>query len=203
MSKRKKTTTSKNTQPKLTKVQLTKKIKAIDSIEIAKLAGQTGVIGAAFRINYHQVAGTLNRKESMCSKCIQPIEKVLNTTAHYGIETEEDREDLGNAIAATVSQLYNNDLPKSMADLDLATQVSTLFTMLMAYVFVTDEMKNYCADKKESRVGILVTYNVRYDVETDEFQTNLRINSRDNFETWIIDGTELISDDNATVIKGY
>jgi len=202
MSKRKKTTTSKNTQPKLTKVQLTKKINAIDSIEIAKLAGQTGIIGAAFRINYHQVAGTLNRKESMCSKCIQPIEKVLAKLECYGIETEEDREDLGDAIAATVSQLYNNDLPKSMAELDFTTQVTTLFTMLMAYVFATDDMKNYCAKKKQGRVGILVTYNVRYDVETDECQTNLRINSRDNFETWIIDSTELISDDNATILKG-
>jgi hypothetical protein len=62
-------------------------------------------------------------------------------------------------------------------------------------------MKKYCAENKDGRVGILVVYNVKYNVETDEFDTNLSIKSRDNFETWIIDSNELIAEDNATLLK--
>jgi hypothetical protein len=201
MSKRKKTTTSKNTQRKLTKVQLLKKINTIELVEIAKLAGQTGIMGAAFRINYHEVDGTLNRKESMCSKCIQPIEKLLSSTERHAIKTKEDRDELGNALAVLTSNIYNQELPESIAHYDLSAQASTLMTMLMTYSFATDEMKKYCAENKDGRVGILVVYNVKYNVETDEFDTNLSIKSRDNFETWIIDSNELIAEDNATLLK--
>ena len=200
MSKRKKTPTSKNTQPKLTKVQLTKKINAMDLIEIAKVAGQTGIIGAAFRINYHEVNGTLNRVEALCSKCIQKTKKIIEDVSRYNIETEEQKDELSNAVAELTHAIYNHELPKSMKDIDLYKASDVLFNILLAYVFQTDVIKKYCADNEEGRVGILVTYNIKYYLETDEYQTNLSIKAKDNFEEWMIASTELIADGKGSIL---
>jgi hypothetical protein len=201
MSKRKKTTTSKNTQPKLTKVQLTKKITALDRTELQKLADQTGIIGAAFRINYHLVKGTYNRTEAVCSKCIQPMTKLLATAERYDLNDEEI-EQLGNSTAMLAHKIFNHEFPEYAGNLDLAAQADILFTMLMGYVFSKQETIDYCAANKDGRVGILVVFNVKYDLEEDEFDTNLSIKSRDNFEQWIIDSNELVAEDKATILKG-
>jgi hypothetical protein len=200
MSKRKKTPTSKNTQPKLTKVQLTKKVSALDLVQIEKLAGQTGIIGAAFRINYHEVDGTYNREEAMCSKCIQPMERLIAESQRFGFKTQEDRDELGNAIASLTHQIYNEELPESMVGYDLTRQADVLFNMLMAFVLLTDEVKDYFDKNKDGRVGMLVTYSIRYDVQIDEFSTKLAIKSRDNFEEWITDSTELVASGKGTIL---
>jgi len=201
MSKRKKTPTSKNTQPKLTKAQLTKKITAMDRIELEKVAGQKGIMGAAFRINYHEKDGSFNRKEAACSKCIQPMERLLSTPNRYGLNQEE-LEEMATTTASLTHKIYNNQFPNKDPQYDLAGQMNVLFTMLMAYVFSKQNLIDYCIDKREATVGILVVFNVEYDVELDEFETNLSIRSRDNFEDWIIDSTELVSEDKATILKG-
>lgn len=201
MSKRKKTTTSKNTQPKLTKVQLTKKITALDRIELAKVANQTGIIGCAFRINYEEVNGTHHRQEGVCSKCIQPMAKLLATADRYGLSNEEV-ENLSESIAALTHKIYNNEFPEHAGSIDLAGQMDILFTMLMGYVFTKQDTKDYCEKYKDGKVGLLVVYNIIYDVETDEFQTNLAIRSREDFEQWMIDSTDLVSEEKATILKG-
>jgi len=202
MSKRKKTPTSKNTQPKLTKAQLTRKINAYDKIELGKLAGQTGIMAAAFRINYHEIDGTLNRKEAVCSKCIQPMVKLLTTAERYElIDNEGDEEALSNSVGILTHKIYNNLVPASMANFDLSAQMNIVFTMLMGYVFTRENIIDYCEEHKEDTVGITVVYNVEYTVETDTFNTALSIKSYDEFDRWTEASNDLIAEDNATILE--
>ena len=201
-SKRKKTTTSKNTQPKLTKVQLTKKINALDKRELAKLAGQTGIIGAAFRINYKELGDGYGRNEAVCSKCIQPMAKLLATGAHYGlVDNEGDDNALSNSVGVLTQQIYNEKVPASMAHFDLTKQMDILFTMLMAYVFTRDQIKEYCEKHKEGTVGINVVFDVTYTVEEDCYDTSLSIRSFDDFDRWTAASNDLIAEDKATILR--
>jgi hypothetical protein len=202
MSKRKKTPTSKNTRPKLTKAQLTRKINALDKSELAKLAGQKGIIGAAFRINYKEIGDDYGRNEAVCSKCIQPMAKLLATSERYGlVDNEGDDKALSNSVAALTQQIYNKEVPASMAHFDLTAQVDILFTMLMAYVFTRDVVKNYCEEHKEGTVGINVVFDVTYTTEDDSYNTSLSIRSFDDFNNWTEASNELIAEDKATILR--
>ena len=202
MSKRKKTPTSKNTQPKLTKVQLTKKINALDKRELGKLAGQTGIIGAAFRINYKEIGDGYGRSEATCSKCIQPMTKLLATAAHYGlVDNEGDDNALSSSVGVLTQQIYNEKVPASMANFDLTKQMDILFTMLMAYVFTRDAIKEYCEKHKEGTVGINVVFDVTYTVEEDCYDTSLCIRSFDDFDRWTAASNDLIAEDKATILR--
>lgn len=206
MSKRKKTTTSKNTQPKLTKAQLTRKINALDQIELGKLAGQTGIIGAAFRINYHEVDGTYNKKEATCSKCIQPMEKLLAFAERYQlVDNEGDDKALINSVGVLAKKIFSDEVfvsEESINHLNLAEKVDILFTMLMAHIFSMDDVINYCEENKNGSVGILVIFNVKHNVETNDYKTELSIKSIDDLKEWMIASNELVAEDKATILRG-
>ena len=202
MSKRKKTPTSKNTRPKLTKAQLTRKINALDKSELAKLAGQTGIIGAAFRINYKEIGDDYGRNEAVCSKCIQPMAKLLATAERYDlVDNEGDDKALSNSVGVLTQQIYNKKVFASMAHFDLTAQVDILFTMLMAYVFTRDVVKNYCEEHKEGTVGINIVFDVTYTTEDDSYNTSLSIRSFDDFNNWTEASNELIAEDKATILR--
>jgi hypothetical protein len=190
----------------MSKVKLVKKINTLDQIEMMKLPTETGIMGAAFRINYYEIQDNLRmRYESTCSKCIQPIERFLGLPQKYEIGCNEDEiKELSNSAAVLTHRIFNNNIPETMVmhNCDLKMSCDVLFNIVMCYVFSKDEIIDFCNKNKDGRVGLLVMFDVTYDLETGEFGTKLKVQSRMDFEQWLSESTDLVSDVNSIILKG-
>ena len=195
MSKRKKTPTTKNT---MTKVKLVKKINELDMKNLLTYGNETGVIGCAYKIVYSENDLTL---KEYCAKSIQTMDNMLTTATSFNYRTEEEIDELQYGLNTLVYDYVNKKLSSQFDGMDDKRISEILFTMLSTYVFLKDHVKQYCATKKEERVGLLITYHCEYNAVENSMSTNLKITSIGGLEEWMDRSTEFIAADNATLLK--
>lgn len=199
MSKRKKTTTTKNTT---TKGKLVKKLTALDKKHFLSYVDETGVIGAAYKIIYSVNDGSeVTKAKELCAKSIRTIDEMLSNVAQFGFNTEEEVKNLQNATNSLVHDFVNGQLASQFDGMDDARVAEILFSMLTTYVFLTDKVKNYCAANKDNRVGIIVVYDCEYNTVEDSLTTKLTVVPIGPLEKWLGVSTDFLAADNATILK--
>lgn len=194
MSKRKKTTTTKNTT---TKVKLVKKINALDMKHLLQYGNDEGLIGCAYKIIHNIIDGDTTAVKMICGKSITPITKMLDKT-DIDIDSLELSQDMGKLVHLYVT----NELPEHLVELGEDKFTAMLMNMLSTYAFKHNDMTRYCNDNLHNRVGMLLTYECSYDVLKDEYTTDLSVSTVDSIERWMDVSTEFVARDNATMIRG-
>ena len=199
MSKRKKTTTTKNTT---TKVKLIKTLTALDKKHLLSYVNETGVIGAAYKIIYsvNDGDGPVMAKE-LCAKSIRKIDEMLSNAAQFNFNTEEEKNNLQNATNSLVHDFVNKQLASQFDGMDDRRVSEILFSMLTTYVFLTEKMQKYCEANKDNRVGIIVVYECEYNTVEDSLTTKLNVVPIGSLEKWMEVSTEFLAADNATILK--
>lgn len=195
MSKRKKTPTTKNTT---TKVKLVKKINELDMKNLLTYGNQTGIIGCAYKIIYSEADVTL---KEFCAKSIQTMDNMLATATSFNYSTEEEIGELQDGINTLVYDYVNKKLSSQFDGMDDKRVTEILFTMLSTYIFLKDDLRNYCTINKDNRVGILVEYHCEYNSVEDSMTSKLRVIPVGELENWMDVSTEFIAADNATLLK--
>ena len=199
MSKRKKTPTSKNT---VTKVKLVKKINELDMKHLLTYGNQTGIIGCAYKITYARIEeNEVVKVRELCAKSMETIEKTLSTATQFGFNTEEEIDILQNSINSLVHDFVNGQLASQFDGMDDARVTSIIFTMLSTYIFLKEDLKNYCAANKDNRVGILVEYHCEYNEVEDSMTAKLKVIPVGDIENWMDVSTEFLAAENATILK--
>ena len=200
MSKRKKTPTTKNTT---TKVKLVKKINELDMKHLLNHFNETGVIGVAYKITYSRIEqNDVVKLKELCAKSMETIDKMLTTATNFNFNTEEEMDNLQEAINSLIHDFVNGYKLASQFDgLNDKRVTEILFTMLSTYIFLKDDLRNYCTINKDNRVGILVEYHCEYNSVEDSMTSKLRVIPVGELENWMDVSTEFIAADNATIIK--